>query len=502
MAEGAPPSGSAIPVDEVTAAVAQFRARFPPEDQLDQRMRILLALFQRVVDHARFGVPALLADQGGLDAFAFEAWVAYTGKHAKGQMNRPRAEAIRTLGAYWGRELEAGRSGTDGTPLVRDARFAFVRHKSGFEINERVTSQQVRLYVRWSAPPSHPRRRTAEREQPDDIWLAVSAERADAPAGPLPEDPRVVLPPSSPEQLLRDNAHALVTAFHAAQRSDFDYEERGVRVYARAQRGRNRRAGWSLFAVLVFAGCGIAYQRDVAAGRQVYYQMVRLLGANAYCDGPQRAQSAIIVNWSPPAPSGWFTRTYITRNGKRLARVDGLDVYRDRTVEPGRRYSYSFELRDLFGRLLVRDDTVSGDVALPCPAGTPSATNPITVWPIEGSFETPFTFTIRTPPVDGRPVRYAWSWKATRLDAEKRIVAPPPRITREPSTVIVFDPCTCGPAGTTSAGTRKWTCRVRTTVTFANDDVIEYGSPEVVILDSSGRNCKSLEDLARSDVVP
>ncbi|HEX6096227.1 MAG TPA: hypothetical protein VF432_07890 [Thermoanaerobaculia bacterium] len=139
------------------------------------------------------------------------------------------------------------------------------------------------------------------------------------------------------------------------------------------------------------------------------------------------------MNWGLAAPTGWFTRTYLLRNGKRLARVDGLEEYRDRTVEPGRTYSYGFELRDVFGRLLVRDNTVSGDVAHHCPDRGDSATDPIMVSPTEGTFDTPFTFTIRTPAKDGQPLRYAWAWKSTRLDAAKRIVAPPPRIATETS---------------------------------------------------------------------
>ncbi|MGZ5440297.1 MAG: hypothetical protein ACXW4P_04055 [Thermoanaerobaculia bacterium] len=317
------------------------------------------------------------------------------------------------------------------------------------------------------------------------------------------EDPRIVLPPSSPEQLLRENARLLVIAFHAAQRPSFKYEERGVRVDVASLRRGGRRIGWSLLTAvaLVLAGCGIAYQHEVAAGTQVYYQIVRLLGANAYCDGSRRDLPAIVVNWGPAAPSGWFTHTYLVRNGKRLARVDGLEEYRDRAVEPGRTYTYGFELRDVFGRLLVRDNTVSGDVARRCPDRGDSATSPITVSPKEGTFETPFTFTIRTPPVDGQPLRYAWAWKATRLDAAKRIVAPPSRITHEPSTVITFDPCTCGQAGTTPEGTKRWTCRVETTVTFANGDVVVYGSPMVTILDPANRQCTNVE-LARSDAAP
>lgn len=511
MAEAVPPSGSAIPLDEVIAAVEQFRARFPSDAELDQRMRILLALFQRVVEHARFGVPAVLTDQSGLDAFAFETWVAYMREHADGQMNRPRKEAIRTLGAYWGRELAEGHSGADGVPLVRDERFAFTRGESRFEMTERVGSAlqpaPVRLYVRWTPPAPRTRRPTKGDVSAEDVWLAVGAERADVPAATPPDDRRIVLPPSSPEQLLRQNAQALVTAFHAAQRSEFDYEERGVRVYARSLRARNHRAGWSLLAlvVLALAGCGVAYRRGVHADIEEFRQIVRLvhmLGASAYCDGPRREQPAIVVNWGPAAPSGWFTRTYLLRNGKPLVRVDGLDEYRDRTVASGRTYTYGFELRDIFGRLVERDDhTVTGDVALRCPDGTPAATNPITVSPTEGAFETPFTFTIRTPPADGQPVRYAWAWKSTRLDAGKRLVAPPPRITREPSTVITFDPCTCGQAGTTPQGTRLWSCRVAATVTFANGEVVQYGSPMVTIVDPENRQCTS-EALARSNAVP
>lgn len=498
MANETPQSGTAVAFALAKLAVAQFRARFPTEEQLDQRMRLLHDLFARVIAHAGFGVPALLTNQAGLDAFAYEAWAAYAKRHPAGQMNQPRREPIRKLAAYWARELAADRSTT-----VRDD-----HNESSFAITERVNDPfqlvPMELYVRWTAPASRPNAGT-ETEEPDDTWLAIGVRRADAPPRELPEDPRIVLNPFSPEELLRRNAQVLVTSFQAADRTSFEYQERGVRVHVASLRPRARRIAWSLLSmgVLALTGCGIEYQREVGSGRPVYYQIAHLLGANAYCDGPRRDHSAIVVNWGLNAPSGWFVRTYLLRNGKRFARVDGRDEYWDTKVEPGRTYSYGFELRDIFGRLLARDNnTVATDIARGCPDTDEAIPNPITPSPTEGTFDTPFAFTIRTPAVDGQPVSYAWGWKSRRMDDAGHIVAPPPRITREPSTVIVFDPCTCGTAGTTADGAKRWTCSVETTVTFANGDAVKYGSPWVTIVDPTNRQCRTFEDLARSDAVP
>ena len=502
----------------ISLAVALLRKRFPTT--LDQHGQLLFDLLDRVVDNAeRHGNAAVTADATRLEEFAFERWTnskaeqeaAAARRRIKPRESQPDGRTrpileidIVRLVRYWQRGCV---NKTEG----QKRRKKTARHEQKFRaLNpedvraESVTTTSATFTITETVPcPSWSGRESA------DVIFTIAALHAEQPldqeetattqSSPKSEtvpvltisatvegmsnvsdahDPVVLLPLAARavDRALDDTSRALATTFRSYQKRKYQWHDSICEVTVVRRRTFLRttlRAAATAFVVLL-VGCAVAYERRLATIRHELYSISNGgMGAVTYCENGKLWNH---VYWENPLPAFTFARVRLLRNGKPVARVDGVKEYDDSEgLVHGARYNYSLDVVDWFGRTIKQESNRISAGAI-CPGEKFNGTSGIKVFPAAGTWDTQFTLTAEPSTVDGRdPKLFSWGWKGTQLDyATNKMYEPFDAATPTRSVVHRFSPCDECSSDSGPDGILVWRCLAEVNVTFGDDTVVRY----------------------------
>lgn len=495
-------------------AVRQFRARFDPE-AIDRRGRVLFLLLDHLLQNLKdpdLRNAAAAGDATRFEELAYEAWVA---EERGGQQDRAIQELdLQRLFGYWRRAVEEKkpgpqprkhRKGPDQTFRIRNTEkhplttlTAITIHEEIEQIYQEIEEFNKRGPMTVTISIAFTSRDGDSRDGDGNLekipFITAAAHISGLPFTSDPDDDRVLLPDRSLHRVLNDGSRALAAAFRAYPKPIYVWnQDPACEVRVRRRRPFYRRralmtAASLCLVLLLAAGCELAIRRASGLVRRDLYGITSGASIATVCPDGKLTN---LIAWNRPLPDWRVVHIELLRNGKPRARVDGLKEFIDTEgLMAGAQYTYNFRVVDFLGRVLQEEDNKIGAYGQ-CPGSSNSYASPWTISPTEGTWATPFTFTIRPPVVDGEPRSYSWSWGGSKLDPTTNTLYQQ-RTTPEPSPLLThrFTPCDDCPQGESDPnGIRLLHCRMTVDVSFRDGRVIRYWSPPVQVRDTPSMEC-------------
>jgi hypothetical protein len=329
-------------------------------------------------------------------------------------------------------------------------------------------------------------------EEPEVVpVLAISVQVDDVEGVSDVGDPAVLLAARSVHRALDDSSRSLATTFRSYERKTYRWKDTVCEITVARRRSflHTTLRVASLAAGLLLVGCALAYEHQLSLIRRDLYSIsTGGMGAVTICDNGKLRNH---VFWEHPLPDSRLTSVRLLRNGKPIARVDGLTEYDDDDgVVHGLHYHYSLDVVDWFGRIVNEQSNRIGTTAM-CPGEPFTAPPELRVTPSNGTWDTVFTF-VAEPKVNGRsPKLYSWSWKGSQLDPKTNslyeLFAAP---TADSRFAHRFTPCdACAWTGKGPDGVGIYYCSADVNVTFADSSVLRY-SAQVQVRDMPSLQCR------------
>lgn len=508
--DNSPSSQSGLPpYYALERAVRQFRARFDPQT-IDRRGSLLFLLLDHLLQNLKdpeLRNAAAAGDATRFEELAYEAWVA---KERGGQQDRAIQELdLQRLFGYWRRAVEEKkpvpgprkpRKGPDQTFRIRDKERHPLTTLTTITIHEEIEQiyQEIEEFNKRGPMTATISIVFTSRDGDGHLekipFITAAAHISGLPFTSDPDDDRVLLPDRSLHRVLNDGSRALAAAFRAYPKPIFVWsQDPACEVRVRRRRPFYRRRALmtaaSLCVVLLLAaGCELAIRRASGLIRRDLYGITSGASIATVCPDGKLTN---LIAWNHPLPDWRVVHIELLRNGKPRARVDGRKEFIDTEgLASGGHYTYNFRVVDFLGRVIKEEDSKIGGYGQ-CPGASSTYPSPWTVSPREGSWATPFTFTIRPPAVDGEPRSFLWSWGGSKLDPTTNTLyheqtTPQP----EPSLTHRFTPCDdCPQTEPDPDSTRALHCRMTVDVGFSDGRVIRYWSPPVHVRDLPSMEC-------------